>query len=161
VDLACQILFADYLPTTAERQRLEGWAAWQLALQANLPAAHPFRTVAPYVLTPALQPSFGSAPVVFGFMAGEDSGDVGVSAGPAGPANFGPLLEPAPVLSSGDAIVVTATGSSITVRLEGLTPPVTPARARVTDHKGNPLVDVDLVDGGGSYEGTGSADIED
>jgi hypothetical protein len=56
-----QFLLLDYFPTAAERQRLEGWAAWQYGLQANLPGGHPFSSAAPQVY---------SLPVTVGAFAG-------------------------------------------------------------------------------------------
>ena len=52
-----QFLVFDYYPTTAERQKLEGWAAWKYGLQANLPGGHPYASAAPTTgddLTPSL-----------------------------------------------------------------------------------------------------------
>ena len=37
--------------STADRQRLEGWCAWRYNLVANLPAAHPYKSAAPTVVT--------------------------------------------------------------------------------------------------------------
>lgn len=47
MDLALLIVGAGSLPSTDERQKLEGWAAWQLGLEANLPAAHPYKSSPP------------------------------------------------------------------------------------------------------------------
>lgn len=35
--------------STANRQRLEGYLAWKWALEANLPAGHPFKNTPPTV----------------------------------------------------------------------------------------------------------------
>lgn len=35
------------LPSTLERQKIEGWAAWRYGLQANLDVSHPYKTVPP------------------------------------------------------------------------------------------------------------------
>lgn len=37
------------LPSAGDRERLEGWAAWQLGLQGNLPISHPYKSAAPTV----------------------------------------------------------------------------------------------------------------
>lgn len=36
------------MPSNAEFQRLEGWAAWELGLQGNLPSGHPYKSAPPY-----------------------------------------------------------------------------------------------------------------
>lgn len=36
-------------PSIGDKQRLEGWAMWQLGLEGNLPAGHPYKSAPPYV----------------------------------------------------------------------------------------------------------------
>jgi len=48
--LAEVILFNTVL-TTAERQVVEGYLAWKWGIQSSLPAAHPYRTIQPSLLT--------------------------------------------------------------------------------------------------------------
>lgn len=43
IDLACILVGAGSLPSTDDRQRIEGWAAWQLGLEGNLPIGHPYK----------------------------------------------------------------------------------------------------------------------
>lgn len=45
-DLA-MIVATSTLPTTSDRQKLEGYAAWRFGLQANLPGGHPYASSAP------------------------------------------------------------------------------------------------------------------
>lgn len=42
-----QGLLLDYGPSTSDRQKLEGWAAWKYSLQGKLPAEHPHRNAPP------------------------------------------------------------------------------------------------------------------
>lgn len=49
VSIAAVLSGAGSLPSAAERARLEGWAAWQCGLQANLPIGHPYRNAPPMV----------------------------------------------------------------------------------------------------------------
>ena len=44
-----EVIAVNTLPSTADRQRLEGYLAWKWALEANLPADHPFRNSPPTV----------------------------------------------------------------------------------------------------------------
>ena len=37
------------LPSSSDRERLEGWAAWQLGLTGNLPSGHSYKSSPPYV----------------------------------------------------------------------------------------------------------------
>ena len=37
------------LPSTGDFEKIEGWAAWQLGLEANLPIGHPYKSSPPYV----------------------------------------------------------------------------------------------------------------
>lgn len=49
IDAACYIIGAGSLPSAANRERMEGWAAWKLGLQSILPIGHPYKTEPPYV----------------------------------------------------------------------------------------------------------------
>lgn len=144
----------------SDRQRIEGYYAHEYALQSNLPADHPFRHTPPYVNTPVLQPSFSTDPVVFGFVAATDSGDVGVAAGDAVASEFGTLLNSEPALGTGEGIEVLSDGSAIAVTLTGLTPTATLAQAVVMDHKGQTIVTIALS-GSGPYTGTGVGELVD
>jgi hypothetical protein len=42
-----QLVLLDYAPTTAEREKIEGWAAHKYGLTANLPGGHTYKTSAP------------------------------------------------------------------------------------------------------------------
>jgi hypothetical protein len=55
-----QFLLLTYFPTTAERQLLEGWAAWKYGLQANLPGGHPYKSAAPTVNSGASAVTLGA-----------------------------------------------------------------------------------------------------
>ncbi|MFA5186976.1 MAG: hypothetical protein WC551_10890 [Patescibacteria group bacterium] len=41
------VMLGRTIPSTVERQKLEGWAAWAGGLQANLPVDHPYKFFAP------------------------------------------------------------------------------------------------------------------
>lgn len=161
VDLACLIVGSGSLPSIAERQRLEGWAAWATGLQDNLAAAHPFRYAMPYVQTPVLQPSFATDPVVIGFVAEDSGSDVGVASGPAIGAPFGVLLEPTPALGLGEGLTVSSDGDDIYVRLDGLAPPAQPAQAKIMDHQGGLIAVVPLTDQTGYSDGAAAGSLED
>lgn len=47
-----EVVFADYVLTTDERQRIEGYLAWKWGLQADLPADHPYKASAPTTDSP-------------------------------------------------------------------------------------------------------------
>lgn len=47
IDVACVLAGSGVLPAAADRERLEGWAAWELGLQGILPASHPYKSAAP------------------------------------------------------------------------------------------------------------------
>lgn len=49
IDVAALFVGSGSLPSSADRQRLEGWAAWQLGLEGNLPDGHPYKSSPPYV----------------------------------------------------------------------------------------------------------------
>lgn len=49
VSVAAIIASSGGLPSAGERQKLEGWAAWQLGLVANLPGGHPYKSAPPTV----------------------------------------------------------------------------------------------------------------
>jgi hypothetical protein len=42
-----EILFANAVPSAANRQKIEGYQAWRWGLQAALPAGHPYQNAAP------------------------------------------------------------------------------------------------------------------
>ena len=44
-----EIIAINFVPTTQERQRLEGYLAWKWGLEANLPVDHPYKTTPPTV----------------------------------------------------------------------------------------------------------------
>ena len=44
-----EIISVDILPSTTDHQRLEGYLAWKWALEANLPAGHPFKNTPPTI----------------------------------------------------------------------------------------------------------------
>lgn len=159
MDLFALVVGAGWIPAESDRQRLEGWVHHGGGLQALLPADHPFRHVPPYTRTPTLQPSFASDPVVFGFVAATESSDVGVAAGPAVASEFGTMLAPSPALGAGEGIACTSDGVTLTVRLDGLTLPSTPARATVTDHRGTELSAMELVDAGGHFIGSAPGEL--
>lgn len=48
VDVALLMFGSGSLPSSGERERLEGWSAWQLGLQGNLPVGHPYKDAPPY-----------------------------------------------------------------------------------------------------------------
>jgi hypothetical protein len=161
IDLAAMIVSSDGLLPEPDRQRLEGYYAHEYALQPNLPADHPFKLYPPYVTTPTLQTNLGSAPAVIGFHAGTDSGQVGLAIGDAVASEFGVLLNSLPALSVGAGITVASAGGDITVRLDDITPPVTPALATIYDYRGETLASVTLSAGSGYYEGTVSGSLVD
>jgi hypothetical protein len=43
------VILLDSVPSTADRQRLEGYVAWQTGTQASLPGGHPYASAAPTV----------------------------------------------------------------------------------------------------------------
>lgn len=45
--IIAEIIVFQGLPSTADRERIEGYLAWKWGLQGNLPAAHPFKNAAP------------------------------------------------------------------------------------------------------------------
>lgn len=47
IDVACVLAGSGVLPAGADRERLEGWSAWELGLQGILPPAHPYKSAAP------------------------------------------------------------------------------------------------------------------
>ena len=47
--LASEIIIIGGILSTTDRQRLEGYLAWKWALEANLPAGHPFKNTPPTV----------------------------------------------------------------------------------------------------------------
>lgn len=49
IDVACVLMGNGAVPSQIDRERLEGWAAWQCGLQDNLPIGHPYRSAPPYV----------------------------------------------------------------------------------------------------------------
>lgn len=159
-DVAAIIAGADVSLSDGEIQRLEGYAAHRLALQALLPADHPFRSVAPHGLTPELQQSFGTAPVVLGFVAAASGADVGAATGPA-VTTLGTLFSGGPSLSAGQGVEVISNGTIITVTLTSLTPPATPAQAVLLDHKGMPIATVVLTASGSDYIGTVAGELDD
>lgn len=152
--------FSPFAASAADVQRLAGYNAWQTDTASSLPSDHPFRHVPPYVNTPELQPSFASDPVVLGFVAATDTGNVGLAAGPAVAAAFGTLLNSEPSLTTGEGIEAIYSGSSVTVTLTGLTPPATPTQAVLLDHKGNTLATIALS-GSGPYTGSATATLAD
>ncbi|MEW5833659.1 MAG: Ig domain-containing protein [Pseudomonadota bacterium] len=44
-----EVLILGYIPTDADRQKIEGYMAWKWGIEANLPAAHPYKAAAPSV----------------------------------------------------------------------------------------------------------------
>lgn len=48
-----ELIVLGYIPTTDERQRIEGYLAWKWGLQGNLPSDHPYKSAAPTGTTPA------------------------------------------------------------------------------------------------------------
>jgi hypothetical protein len=42
-----EIIVLKYLPTTTERQQIEGYLAWKWGLEDNLPSGHPYKDAAP------------------------------------------------------------------------------------------------------------------
>lgn len=49
VDVACIIVGAGSYPSSTEREKMEGWAAWGLGLEGNLPIGHPYKSAPPTV----------------------------------------------------------------------------------------------------------------
>lgn len=47
VDLVCILIGSGSVPSAAEWQQIEGWAAWRYGLQANLPNEHPYKLMLP------------------------------------------------------------------------------------------------------------------
>lgn len=47
IDLACLIICTGSALSSDNRHRLEGWAAWQLGLEGNLPVGHPYKDAPP------------------------------------------------------------------------------------------------------------------
>lgn len=47
IDAACYLMGSGSLPSTADRERLEGWAAWKLGLVSSLPIGHPYKSAPP------------------------------------------------------------------------------------------------------------------
>jgi hypothetical protein len=47
MELAAILNGRNGLPSTLERQKLEGWAAWRYGLTANLDVSHPYKSAAP------------------------------------------------------------------------------------------------------------------
>lgn len=44
-----EIIAINFVPTTQERQLIEGYLAWKWALEANLPSGHPFKNTPPTI----------------------------------------------------------------------------------------------------------------
>lgn len=44
-----EIISTSFVPSTADRQKIEGYLAWKWGLEANLPADHPYKTAPPTV----------------------------------------------------------------------------------------------------------------
>jgi hypothetical protein len=44
-----EVIFLNYILTTTDRQKIEGYVAWKWGLEANLPSGHPYKTAPPYV----------------------------------------------------------------------------------------------------------------
>lgn len=42
-----EIIFCNSVPSTSDRQKIEGYLAWKFALESNLPADHPYKSAAP------------------------------------------------------------------------------------------------------------------
>jgi hypothetical protein len=42
-----ELIILNQLPTTYQRQQVEGYLAWKWGIQANLPANHPFKNAPP------------------------------------------------------------------------------------------------------------------
>lgn len=47
MEIAALLIGRNNLPTTTERQKMEGWAAWRYGLTANLDVSHPYKSAAP------------------------------------------------------------------------------------------------------------------
>ncbi|KAF5043645.1 Bacterial Ig domain protein [anaerobic digester metagenome] len=47
----CEIIVLEHVPSTSDRERIEGYLAHKWGLAANLPAGHPYKTEAPIVET--------------------------------------------------------------------------------------------------------------
>lgn len=147
--------------STDERRRLEGWAASRAALQSSLPVDHPFRHAAPYVNTPALQPDFGTSEPAFGFVSATNGGSIGLAVGPAVATEYGTIFDPGPSLGSGEGITVETTSGTLTIRLDGLTPPSGETQATLMTHKGAVLETLSLSDMSGYFEATGTTELDD
>ena len=45
--IIAEIIYLEYLPTTTQRQLVEGYLAWKWGLQASLPVGHPYKIINP------------------------------------------------------------------------------------------------------------------
>lgn len=65
MDLACIVAGDGGVLNLPDRLRLEGWAAWAVGLQSNLPTGHPYRDAPPYVQSvPSVSLGAGGTEVV-------------------------------------------------------------------------------------------------
>lgn len=158
-DVSALLLFDNTL-SVQDRQRLEGYYAHEYALTSNLPADHPFRCAPPYTATPALQQAFATSPVVLGFYSATSGGTVGAATGPA-VTTLGTWFNGGPSLSTGQGVSVTSDGTNTTITLTAITPPATPARAVLLDHKGLSIATVPLTASGSNYTGTVAGALAD
>lgn len=54
IDLAALVILSDNGITSMDRQRIEGWMAWECGLESTLPAEHPYRNSPPVVTSAPL-----------------------------------------------------------------------------------------------------------
>lgn len=160
IDMGAAIIHGGDDLIDEDRQRLEGWFAHALGMQVSLDESHPFRAVAPYAATPALQQSIGSGPVVLGFVSATSGGNAGAAIGPA-VTPLGTWFNGGPSLGAGQGVSVMSDGDDITVTLTSIAPPTTPAQAVLLDHRGMPIVTIPLTASGSDYSGIVPGTLED
>lgn len=121
--LAALCIFDRNLPL-ADRQKVEGWAAWTYGLQGNLDAAHPYSSAAPTVS--------GVGPVTLGYSAGSTSVVLTPAASVAATTSAAVAIAPKTALAPASSAIATVS-AAVTIAAKAALAPVASVIATVSD----------------------------
>ena len=118
-----ELMVFDYTLAADDKERLEGWAAWEYGLTGNLPAGHPYKTVRPLIVSADVTANGATCVAPMSVVAGTASGTaaaagVTVSSAAAvigGTATISGIAAGATVSSPRSLIAGAATGTAAAV----------------------------------------------
>lgn len=110
-----EIVLANRVLTTDERQQLEGYLAWKWGLEASLPSGHPYESAAPTVASAVvIEPPTGAVVLA------AHAPTISVSASVSVPVASIAVAGLAPAIAAGSSVAVPA----VNIEVQGLTPTV-------------------------------------